>query len=523
MSEAKFRSFQRLTSLASLLLLTACASGGDYLRPNFSLPLHWLTSSADQETTEPVSAVPEWQDYFADARLQALIEQALQHNTDLRIATARISEARALYGLERADKFPDFEIFGKREAGRTPGDLNLTGQSQTTQRYDVGVELLNYEIDFWGRVARLNEAALASYLATAAAQKTFQLSLIADVADAYYTQCELHERLQLARALADNRIEAAHLADLRRQAGLMGSMEYLQAAAAAEAARRELAALEQARAAADHWLQLLTGWPELNKDRAMAATQLGAPAALPPAPPLMDQQLPALTAGLPSEVLLQRPDIQAAEQRLIAANANVGAARAAFLPRLSLTGALTTASHGLGGLFDSGSRAWIFKPQLRLPLFNAGRDEANVDLAEARQVAAVADYEKTIQQAFREVADLLSARQHLSTQLEAALANQRIQSERVELFEARYKAQISHYLEVLDARRDAELADQSVLQMRQAVLANSARLYKALAGETQFIQRTQPAQAAQPAASTELTLDTQSDATLASTSTAAIE
>ncbi len=470
------RSVIATATVTAVLLLSGCASGPDYQRSTFVLPTHWFVSSATP-AAETGAPLPDWRTYFADARLQALIDQALEHNHDLRIATARIAEARALYGIERSSKLPEFELLGKREASLTPGDLNVLGRPLNSQRYDVGVEMLNYEVDFWGRVRRLDEAALASYLTSEEAQRAFRLSLIADVANAYFSQCELRERIVIARAAAENRSEVAKLSDQRRQAGLMGSMEYLRAAAAAEAARVDLAVLEQTGAAADHWLQLLIGTLPADQPSAAAADK-----PLPPARPLGEQSLTPLAANLPAEVLLRRPDVLAAEQRLIAANANIGAARAAFLPRVTLTGLVSTASGSLSHLFESGSRAWLFKPQLRIPLFNGGRNDANVDLAEARKTVAVVEYEKSIQQAFREVADLLAARERLGEQLSAQENNRRIQDERTQLFEARYKAQISHYLEVLDARRDLQAAEQGALQARRAVLANAAQLYKALGG-----------------------------------------
>lgn len=456
-----------------MLALAGCASGPDYLRPTPTLPSHWLSDTAVSGAA-PAQPLPDWRHYFTEPRLQALIEQALEHNRDLQMATARIAEARAQYGIVKSTHLPELELLGKRDAALIPGDLNGSGRPVASQRYDVGVELLHYEIDFWGRVRRLDEAALASYLATEAAQRAFRLALVADVAAAYYNQCELRERIALARAVNDNRREVEKIFAQRRDAGLAGSMEYLRAAAAAESARNDLAGLEQAGAAADHWLQLLTGTLTAQ------TTTAGQP--LPPATPLATQQLTPLAANLPSEVLLRRPDVLAAEQRLVAAHANIGAARAAFLPRLTLTGMISTASAGLSNLFEAGSRAWVFKPQLRLPLFNHGRDEANVDLAEARKHVAVADYEKTIQQSFREVADLLAARQQLDEQRAAQEAGRRIQAERVQLVESRYKAQISHWLDVLDAQRDVQLADQALLQTRRAQLVNAAQLYKALGG-----------------------------------------
>ncbi len=468
-----FKLKHRPLPFALILALAGCASGPDYLRPTPTLPQHW-PGEPSATGQAPAQALPDWRHYFTEPRLQVLIGQALEHNRDLQIATARIAEARAQYGIVHSSRLPELELLGKREAALIPGDLNSTGKPLGSQRYDVGIELLNYEVDFWGRVRRLDEAALASYLSTEAAQRAFRLSLVADVATAYYNQCDLRERIVLARALNDNRREAEKLSAQRREAGLIGSMDYLRAAAAAESARNDLAVLEQSGSAADHWLQFLTGTLSVQ------ATTTDAP--LPAASALASQQLTPLAANLPAEVLLRRPDVLAVEQRLIAANANIGAARAAFLPRLTLTGMLSTASTGLSGLFESGSRAWIFKPQLRLPLFNHGRDEANEDLAQARTNVAVADYEKTIQQAFREVADLLAARQQLDEQGMAQEASRRIQAERVQLLEARYQAQISHWLDVLDARRDLQLADLSLLQLRRARLANAAQLYKALGG-----------------------------------------
>lgn len=458
-----------LTATALILALAGCASGPDYVRPEMALPTQWGGAPA-AGTTSAAAALPDWHAFFTDARLQALIARALEHNHDLRIATARIAEAKAQYGISRAAQLPEVELFGRREASLTPADVSGLGRQVNAQRYDVGVELLSYEIDFWGRVHRLNEAALASYLASEEAQRAFRLSLIADVANAYFTQRELEERVRLARAIVDNRNEVRTLSEQRRQAGLINSMDFLRTEAASEAARIDLANLEQSRAAAEHWLQLLTG--DLSSNGA----------ALPPGRDLGAQDLARIAADLPAEALLRRPDVLAAEQRLVAANADIGAARAAFLPRITLTGALSTASAGLSHLFEAGSKAWIFKPQLRLPLFDTGRNEGNVDLAEARRNIAVAEYEKTIQQSFREVADLLAAREHLGEQLRAQEATQRIQSERLVLMEARYKAQITHFLEVLDARRDLLAAQQNALQARRMVLSSAAQLYKALGG-----------------------------------------
>ena len=453
-------------ALGLTLALSACASGPDYQRPLFDLPSRWSKAPATPSLATPL---PPWQDYFSDQQLQALITQALAHNHDLRVASARLAEARAQYGIQHSQRFPELDVVAKRDAARIPGELNSSGQSMVSQRLDVGLELVNYEIDFWGRIKRLDEAALANYLASEAAQRAFRLSLIADVAQAYYSQCELGERLALARRTLNNREEFAAISEGRLKAGLIGSLEYLRATTILEASRAELAALEQAKDAADHWLQLLTGQ--------MLAT---APQTAPQ--PLASQPLKELAPGLPAEVLLRRPDVLAAEQRLVAANANIGAARAAFLPSLSLTGLLSTASNGLSGLFEAGSRAWTFKPMLRLPIYSAGRLAGNVDLAEARKDIAVVQYEQALQQAFREVADLLSARSQLKTQLTAQQTQLAMQDQRLKLIQARYRAQISHYQEVLDVEREQQASQQAVLQLQRALLGNAALLYKALGG-----------------------------------------
>jgi multidrug efflux system outer membrane protein len=247
-------------------------------------------------------------------------------------------------------------------------------------------------------------------------------------------------------------------------------LDALQAEGIYQATLADQANLERQQAAAENLLTQLVG-------------QM--PAVLPPGRSLAQQAItPDLIAGLPGEVLLQRPDVLAAEQRLIAANANIGAARAAFLPSISLTGAFGTASRALSGLFGAGSDAWSFQPALTLPLFDAGRNSANLDVAQARRVIAVAEYEKTIQQAFREVADLLNARDSLTSQLEAQQANARVQQQRQKLVDARYQAGIANHLELLDAQRDAYAAEQGEVQVRRAQLSAATQLYKALAGDT---------------------------------------
>lgn len=460
-----------LLAAASAVALAGCSLMPDYQRPAAPVSAAWPDSAKPGGARQVAGTA--WQQYFPDPRLQALIVAALENNRDLRIATARIAEARAQYGIQQADRLPNLNLTAGRNASLTPaGASSFTANAIHSQRYDVGISLVSFELDFWGRVASLSEAAKAGYLATEAAQRTFRLSLIADVANAYLSLLEMRERVQLTAETARTRAETRELTSRRRDLGVSSDLDFLQADGAYQAALAERASLERQQAAAANLLDLLVGQTVAEMKN------------LPAARSLAGQDITTdLIAGLPAEVLLQRPDVLAAEQRLIAANANIGAARAAFLPRITLTGSVGTASRTLAGLFDAGSGAWSFQPALTLPLFDAGRNAANVDVAEARKVIAVAEYEKTIQQAFREVADLLNAREKLAEQLAAQQANADAQNRRLKLVEARYGVGIANHLEVLDAQRESFAAQQGALQVRRTLLSAAAQLYKALAGQ----------------------------------------
>lgn len=452
-------------ALIGAVLVAGCSLAPSYERPAVPVAATWPEDAA---AGARASAGLDWRAYFPEPQLQALIADALEHNRDLRIAVARVAEARGLYGVTRADRLPNIDLTGSGTHTHVPADLSSTGSELTSHRYDVAASLLSFELDFWGRVANLAEAAQRSYLATEEAQRAFRLSLISDVANAWFVLLEMNERTTLARETVATREETRKLISRRRDVGIAGDLDYLAADGAWAASKAELANLERQQAAAYNALTLLVGKPleKLATEKKLAEQGVVAD----------------LAAGLPSEVLVQRPDVLAAEQRLLAANANIGAARAAFLPRISLTGAFGTASRALSGLFDANSEAWNFQPALRLPLFDFGRVAANVDVAEARKVVAVADYEKTIQSAFREVADLLAARDKLATQLAALEAAEKAQAERKRIADARYEAGISSYLEVLDAQRELFNAQQSVVATRRALLASAAQLYKALGG-----------------------------------------
>lgn len=468
-----------------VIALSGCSFAPLYQRPALPVPAQWPETGKvgagetarilPEGATNAISLIS-WRQVFTDPRLQYLIDTALIHNRDMQIAIARVSEAQALHGIAQADRLPTLNIGATQTATRTPRVLASPGQAQTNRRYDVNLGMTAFELDFWGRVKNLDAAARASYLATAQAREAFRLSLIADVANAYYTLQELTERQRLAEATLESRRQSRELISKRRDVGLSGDLDYLAADGVYESARAELAALTRSRQSASTALALFVGTNEFLSPSTKA---------IPPNKTLLEQSvLPILAIDLPSSVLLRRPDVRAAEQRLLVANANIGAARAAFFPRIGLSLASGSASRTLSGLFDSGTGAWSFVPSLVLPLFDSGRTQANVSLAEARKVIAVADYEKTIQQAFRDVADALAARDYLSDQLSALTAAEKSQNERLTLVDARYRAGISSYLELLDSQRETFTVQQSVLQTRRSLLTATAQLYKALGGDS---------------------------------------
>ena len=455
-------------ALASALLASGCSLAPIYERPAAPIAADW-SKDAPATGKRSIDNTP-WREFFPDQRLQALITAALDYNRDLRIAVARVEEARALYGVQRADRFPTLNVTGGQTAARVPGSVSTTGEQLYTRRYDAGVAIPAFELDFWGRVANLSSAALNNYLATEEAQRSFRLSLIADVANAYFTVLEMEDRAKVAEETVRARQEGRDILAKRREVGIAGDLDFLQADGALEQAKADLANLTRQRAAAASALVLLVGQPNLAKD-------------LPVGKRLTDQGIVAdLDVSVPSEVLLKRPDVIAAEYKLLAANANIGAARAAFLPKITIGGSVGSAAPEISGLFDSGNGAWTFTPSISMPLFDWGRTLNNLDVTEARKVVAVAEYEKTIQQAFKEVADLIVAREQLMKQLTALEAAEKAQTGRLALADARYKGGISNYLEVLDAQRDTYVAQQATIVTRSALLATAANLYKALGG-----------------------------------------
>ncbi len=447
------------------IALTACATPATERAGPAPIP---QTYPATPPTPPGNGADTGWRSLFADPHLQALIDSALAHNRDLGLAVARVAEARALNDIQQAAGRPAIELGASGTRSRTPADLSITGAAMISGQYRAGANLVAYEVDFWGRVRSLQDAALAQFLATDEARRAFEISLIAQLANTYLAARELDERIVLAQKALATREESFRIMHRRAEVGASSDLELRQVESLLIGTRGELAALERQRAQNDAALQQLTG-------------HAPAPAAPPAA--LAAQGLDtALPAGLPAELLTRRPDIRAAEQRLAASRANVRAARAAFLPAITLTGFGGSASAELEGLFRGGSSSWSFTPALRLPLFDGGRTRAGLELAEARREVAVADYEATIQSAFREVADALAARRWLAVQVAEQQALVHTESERARLAALRYERGASSYLDVLDAQRALFAAEQALVQLRRAGMSSTVNLYKALGG-----------------------------------------
>jgi multidrug efflux system outer membrane protein len=454
----------RLAALA--LLMVGCAS----MAPPYEVPALPVSPRYASVTTQGGASVAAigWRDYFTDPQLQSLISLALDNNRDLRSAVLRVEEARAAYGIQRAELFPTIGAEARGDRSRTPARMSLTGRPLVASQYQVGLGLASWEIDFWGRVRSLEDAALETYLATDAASRAASIGLVAQVANGYLALRGLDERIALARQTIASREESFRIFTRRVEVGSTSRFNLTEVQTLLTQAQALGAQLELARAAQFNALTLL----------------VGAPVELPPEHGEFDESnvFRELGPGLPSDLLLQRPDIVAAEHLLKAANANIGAARAAFFPRIALLGSIGTASVELNELFASGSLAWLFSPSISLPIFDGGRRKNNLSLAETRRDLAVTQYEKTVQVAFRDVSDALSARVWLRQQVAIARTALATQAERARLSQLRFNNGASAFLDVLDAQRDLLDAEQQLVQTRRELLSSQVSLYAALGG-----------------------------------------
>jgi multidrug efflux system outer membrane protein len=455
-------------SLATLTLAGCMSLAPSYERPPAPVPDQFPAPAATAGS--PAATDIAWRDFFADARLRSLIDLALANNRDLRVATLNVERARALYQVQRGALFPSVNAVGAGSTQRVPEDLSSSGRAFISRSVSANIAVTAYELDLFGRVRSLNAQALQQYFATDESRRAAQIGLVSEVAGAWLTLATDLERLQLAEQTLKAQARAYELVKRSNELGVASALDLRQAQVTLETARADAARIGSQVAQDRNALALLAGAP--------------VPAALEPDVPLAAgiARVADLAAGVPSEVLLRRPDVRAAERSLQAANASIGAARAAFFPRITLTGSAGSASTQLDGLFDGGSRAWSFVPQITLPIFTGGANRANLAAAKVDREIALARYEKAIQVAFREVADALAQRATLSEQFAAQQALVEALADALKLAQARFERGVDSYLQVLDAQRQLYAAQQGLVALRLARDANLVTLYKALGG-----------------------------------------
>lgn len=455
--------------LAALALLGGCSFVPQYERPAAPVADQYDNAAEGSNAQQKFAPELEWRNFFSDPRLKQLIELGLINNRDLRVAALSIDRAQALYGVTRADELPTIAASFSDNHVRNPASLSPAGRSFILNYRQIGIGVTAFEFDFFGRLKALSQAALAQYLATEEARRASQISLIGSIANAYLNMVADDELLKLTRETIASREQSLQLSKLRMKNGIASELDVLQAQTLLESARASLQQFVRQRATDENALVLLVGAPPPKP----GGPQVG----------LNDQKLVAdIPPGLPSDLLAARPDIRSAEQQLIAANANIGAARAAMFPRISLTGFFGGASTDLQRVANADSHVWSLVPGISWPIFDAGRTRANVAVARASQEIAVAQYERSIQTAFREVNDALAGRATYEQQLQALRAQQAAEAARLRLVEARYKGGISNQLELLDAQRSLFVVQQSVIQTRLAQLQSQVGLYRALGG-----------------------------------------
>ncbi|MBU1039824.1 MAG: efflux transporter outer membrane subunit [Proteobacteria bacterium] len=455
--------------LATLLAILAfgCTLAPKYERPSPLLPPDWTSGTASRSQAN--ATLPDWRQVVTDEPMRRLVELALQNNRDLRVAALKIEKAQAQYRIARADLLPDIGAAAQADMQRTPASLSGKGVPVTSRAYSVGLAFSTFELDFFGRIQSLKDQALEEFLATEASRRSVELSLVAEVATAYLTLAADREHLALAREILTTERESYEIVRQKSEFGVVGDLDLKRAQTTVDSARvaeaRYLAQVTED----ENLLAMLVGLP-LSPEQTPAQTLAGV-APLAPVP-----------AALPSEVLTRRPDVLAAEHQLKAANASIGAARARYFPTISLTGGYGTASNEINGLFKNGATAWSFVPQLTLPIFNAGAIRAGVEVAEADRSIMLAQYEKTVQTAFREVSNALAQGASLTAQAEAQASLAEATGASYELATLRYEAGVDGYLSKLDAQRSNASARQDLIGIRLTRQGNLLTLYKALGG-----------------------------------------
>jgi multidrug efflux system outer membrane protein len=430
------------------------------------------SAAADHaQASDAATADIGWREFFPDSRLQSLIDLALSNNRDLRVAALNVEAARAQYRIQRADLVPHNDAVGSAHSQRVPASLSATGASYVARDYSATLGVTAFELDLFGRVRSLRRSALENYLSLDETRQSAQLALVSEVATAWLTLMADRELLNLTRETLKSQQNSFDLTNLRFRNGVQNELDLRQAEVALRTAEVNIATYTRLVAQDRNALELLLGQP-----LPPGADEAGEAAI---ASQVLARDLPA---GLPADLLERRPDIRAAEHTLKARNADIGAARAAFFPQISLTGAYGRAHSDLTGLFESAQKTWSFAPQITLPIFAGGANVANLDLAQARKHIEVARYERAIQSAFREVSDALVARETLAEQLRAQESLTRAASETYRLSDMRYQAGVESYLNTLIAQRDLYAAQQGLIELRLAQASNTISLYKALGG-----------------------------------------
>lgn len=447
------------------ILISACSMAPTYQKVDVTTPS--ITQTLPEKSIQAASLG--WQDYFQDPRLHTLIKTALEENRDLRTAVLNSEAVRAQYGITRAQALPDLAVSGNQTRMKTSADTSPIRQSAIVEQYQVGLGIAAFELDLFGRIKSMSDAALHNYFAAQYARDAAHISLIAGVANAYFAERVAEKNMQLSQEVMENRQEQYRLAKISRDAGAISDIDLYRIETQIETAKADYATAQQQKQAAQNALIVLCGGK--------------LPENLPAGLPLNSQFKPGIiAAGLPSDLLNHRPDIRQAEEQLKAANAQIGAARAAFFPRITLTGSVGSASGELNDLFEASSATWQFIPQITLPIFTWGKNKNQLDLAKIRKEISVAKYEKTVQAAFQDAANALHARTALQQKMQAYTRIKSATDEVLRLVSLRYKHGVADALDLLDAQRQNYGAQQMQLQTERALLGNHIDLYKVFGG-----------------------------------------
>lgn len=462
------------TAISMAALLGGCNLAPAHKTPVLPVPETVSANGPAVQASDAALQQAQALQWLQSPQLREVVALALSNNRDLRIALENIEKARAQYGITRADLLPGITAQAQGSRTRTAGDLTTAGRSSITEQYSAQLGFASYELDLWGRIRNLSEASLHQFLQSQDNQRNVQIGLVADVTTAWLTLAADQARLQLAKDTLDSRIKAFELTRKMHELGATSGLVLAQNQTTVDTARGDVASYTSQVDKARNALQLLVGGPVPTQLLPDAQTLLG---------PQEVAALKAVSVPLPSAVLLKRPDVQAAERNLRAMNANIGAARAAMFPSISLTGSVGTGSNELDRLFGNNNQTWSFIPLVKLPIFDGGRNRAAVQVAESNQRIAVSQYEKSVQTAFKEVADVLADRAQWGERLSAQTSMVANTQKAFDLSNARFKAGVDNYLAVLDAQRSLYAAQQTLIALRLSEQLNRVTLWKALGGE----------------------------------------